>query len=334
MLLALIKKISHRTHLPEINKEGSIVESSFFDVNGAQQWVYARGESRNNPILLFLHPGPGFVATGFANGYQTLLEKHFIVIHWHMRGAGKSYSRSVSKERMSIDMLVDDTIDISQQLMKYHQKNDLYIMGHSFGSLVALKAIKKKPDIFRHFISIAQMTDVSEMEKRSYDFVLDSATKNGDHKALKTLEKISRAVDSLTIDEIKKKQALIHTYGGCAPGFKSIVELLSLLIINPVEHSFSDVIKCFKGLDFSGSQLFKEACGVNFFEEIDRVEVPVLMILGENDQISNPELVKSYFDHLDVPNKELIELKGDAHFSFLSQPELFQNKLLDALKVR
>ncbi|WP_425391255.1 alpha/beta fold hydrolase [Ekhidna sp.] len=334
MIVSLIKKIFHQTYLPEIVKKDSIVESSYFDVNEDQQWVYARGESRNNPLLLFLHPGPGFVATGITNGYQSLLEKHFIVIHWHMRGAGKSYSKAVSTKEMSIDSLVDDTLDLSQQLIKKYQKSDLYIMGHSFGSLIALKSIKNKPEIFRYFISVAQMTDVSEMEKKSYDFVMESATENEDTSVLKSLKKISRTVDNLTIEGIKKKQELIHSYGGCAPGFKNIVELLTLLIINPVEHSFSDVIKCFKGLQFSGSQLFKEACEINFFKEIDKVEIPVLMVLGENDQISNPQLVKLYFDHLQAPKKELIELKGDAHFPFLSQPEVFQSEILKALNIQ
>lgn len=334
MLLSLIKKIFHRVDFSKIKTENSIVEAFHLDINGAHQWIYVRGESRDNPILLFLHPGPGLVATGFANGYQSLLERHFIVVHWHMRGAGKSYNKIISKKEMSIDLLVNDTIGLSQQLVERYTKDDLLIMGHSFGSLIALKAVRKKPEIFKHFISIAQMTDVSEMEKMSYDFAMEQATKKKDGKALKSLRKISRTVDNLTIDGIKKKQELIQNFGGCAPGFKSIVELLSVLIIHPVEHSFSDVIKCFKGLQFSGSQLFREACEVNFFEEIDRIETPILMILGENDQISNPQLVKSYFDHLEAPEKKLIELKEDAHFPFLSQPETFQNELLKSLNIQ
>ena len=334
MIVSLIKKAFHRAHLPKIEKEGGVVESKYLEINGAQQWIYVRGGSKSNPVLLFLHPGPGFVATGLASGYQTLLEKHFIVVHWHMRGAGKSYSKAISKEKMSIALLVEDAIELSQQLIKHYQKNDLYIMGHSFGSLIGFKAVKKKPAIFKHFISIAQMTHVAEMEKRSFDFALECATKEGDSKSLKSLEQISRSVDELTVDGIKKKQEIIHKFGGCAPGFDSILDLIRILIINPVEHSFSDVMKTFSGFKYSGAQLFTEACEVNFFEEISNVEIPVLMILGENDQISNPELVKSYFDQLQAPKKELIELKGDAHFSFLSQPEAFQNKLLETLGIR
>jgi len=324
MIVSLIKKIFHRAYLPKIDKEDSIVEAALFDINNDRQWIYVRGECRNHPILLFLHPGPGFVATGLASGYQTLLERHFIVIHWHMRGAGKSYSKAVSKKDMSLDTLVDDAIALSQKLIERYQKNDLYIMGHSFGSLIALKAIKKKPAIFKHFISVAQMTHVAEMEKRSFDYVMECATKKGDRKALKSLHQISRSVDQLTIDGIKKKQGLIHKFGGCAPGFKTIVDLICILIIDPVEHSFTDVIKCIRGLQFSGSQLFREACEVNFFEEINKVETPVLMIIGENDQISNPQLVRSYFGQLIAPEKCLIELEGDAHFPFLSQPEYFK----------
>lgn len=331
MIVSLLRKLFHRPYLPAIDSPNNIVESTYIEVNGTRQWVYLRGVSKDNPLLLFLHPGPGFVATGITNGYQSVLEKHFTMVNWHMRGAGKSYSKSLGE--MSIDTLVEDTLALSEQLTQRFPKNDIYIMGHSFGSLIALKAVYKKPENFKHFISVAQMTDVGEMEKRSYDFVLQSATKIGDSKSLKLLDKIGRTVDELTIEGIKKKQELIHEYGGNAPGFKSILDIILTLIVSPVEHSFSDVIRSFKGFGFSGSQLFEEACKVNFFDEITKVEIPVLMVLGENDQISNPNLLKSYFDLLEAPKKELIELKGDAHFPFLSQPETFQNSLLEALKV-
>lgn len=333
MLISLIKKIFHKASYPLIEHENSIVEAGLIKINGANQWVYKRSENKNNPVLLFLHPGPGFVATGLTNGYQKILEKYFTVVHWHMRGAGKSYSKAISKTKISIDLLVDDTLFLAQQLMKIHQKKNVYIMGHSFGSLIALKAVKKRPAFFRHFISIAQMTDVEEMEKRSFDFVLEAATKAKDGKALKSLNRISRSTDNLTIDGIKKKQDLIHKFGGNAPGFKSILELLLLLIVNPVEHSLSDVIKCFKGLSYSGSQLFREACEVNFFREITKVDTPVLMVFGENDQISNSDLIRSYYDRLEAPKKELIEIKGGGHFPFLSQPENFQNTVISKLGI-
>ena len=38
---------------------GGINESMYIDVNGTKQWISIYGKNINNPILLYLHGGPG-----------------------------------------------------------------------------------------------------------------------------------------------------------------------------------------------------------------------------------------------------------------------------------
>jgi hypothetical protein len=42
-----------------IDAPNGIDEANYVEVGGIQQWVTIRGEDRTNPILLFLHGGPG-----------------------------------------------------------------------------------------------------------------------------------------------------------------------------------------------------------------------------------------------------------------------------------
>ena len=45
---------------PEGNKIiGSISEKIFIDIGGIQQGLFIRAENPNNPVILFLHGGPG-----------------------------------------------------------------------------------------------------------------------------------------------------------------------------------------------------------------------------------------------------------------------------------
>ena len=39
--------------------DGGINESIYVDINGTKQWINIYGQDRDNPVLLYLHGGPG-----------------------------------------------------------------------------------------------------------------------------------------------------------------------------------------------------------------------------------------------------------------------------------
>ena len=60
-------------------------------LNGVPQYVSIRAERDHLPLLLYLHGGPGDAALPLVLKYNSELEKHFTVVVWEQRGAGKSY---------------------------------------------------------------------------------------------------------------------------------------------------------------------------------------------------------------------------------------------------
>lgn len=38
---------------------GGINETMYVDINGTKQWINIYGQDKNNPVLLYLHGGPG-----------------------------------------------------------------------------------------------------------------------------------------------------------------------------------------------------------------------------------------------------------------------------------
>ena len=60
-------------------------------IGGVDQWIHVRGRNKDNPILLFLHGGPGWPHIGWHDANQRPWENYFTVIQWDQRQAGKSY---------------------------------------------------------------------------------------------------------------------------------------------------------------------------------------------------------------------------------------------------
>ena len=44
--------------------EGGINESMLVDINGTKQWINIYGQDKDNPVLLYLHGGPGSATGG------------------------------------------------------------------------------------------------------------------------------------------------------------------------------------------------------------------------------------------------------------------------------
>ncbi|MED4228899.1 alpha/beta hydrolase [Neobacillus cucumis] len=74
------------------NLPNSLYSLESLILGGIQQSILIRTDDKNQPIVLFLHGGPGTAQIGFARRFQRQLEKEFIVVNWDQRGSGISES--------------------------------------------------------------------------------------------------------------------------------------------------------------------------------------------------------------------------------------------------
>ena len=78
--------------------KGSVSEITRVKINGIKQGMIIKGKSDQNPVLLFLHGGPGNPEYVLAKNQVTELEEAFTVCWWEQRGSG-IYSLLVGTKR-------------------------------------------------------------------------------------------------------------------------------------------------------------------------------------------------------------------------------------------
>src|SRR5258707_12286396 len=84
-----------------IRSPNGVQEGRFVVIGSIKQWVQIRGEDRNNPVLLFVHGGPGGSTLPMSSGWQPW-EKYFTVVQWDQRGTGLTYRETEHQPRPTV----------------------------------------------------------------------------------------------------------------------------------------------------------------------------------------------------------------------------------------
>lgn len=313
---------------PPINTPNSIASLEKVKLGGIDQWILIRGTDRSNPVLLFLHGGPGSPEMPMEHYFGTELEKHFVVVHWDQRGAGKSLSAKIPRESMNIKQFISDARELTQLLKKRFSGEKIYLMGHSWGSLLGVKVVQKYPQDYYAYIGIGQVVDMQRNEAISYQFVLEEAKKRKDAIALRQLKQIGPPPYKNIID-LGIQREYLRKFGG-AVYQKETYNKFKNMIYRAPEYAGMDTLKYLYGNVYGPALMWNELMTVNFLETAPRLEVPVYFLEGRHDYNTPWELVQEYYDKLDAPKgKTLIWFENSAHSPNLEEPERFSEAMVD-----
>ncbi|MDP5274111.1 alpha/beta fold hydrolase [Chengkuizengella axinellae] len=315
---------SRTSNFKDSNKnvlQNSIASIEMIKIGGVDQCILARGKNKNNPILLFLHGGPGTAQIGFAPKLQSKLEDDFVVINWDQRGAGKSFSRDIPVESMNINQFVSDAHEIIEILLERLGKEKLYLVGHSWGSVIGSLIAKKYPEKIHAYIGVGQVVNMKKNEEISYGFTLDKAKETNNKQAVKELNKIGYPPYANIKDTFVQRKWL-NKFGGSM--YEGSALKLVLKSISFREYSFLDWLRFMKnGEGFSVNNLWGELMETNLFKQIEELKVPVYFCVGRFDYQTSFELVEEFYHQLDAPIKDLIWFEKSAHAPNFEEPEKF-----------
>ncbi len=177
LIIALGMRGSAQTRIAEATKIAvpfGIDSLERVRLGGVDQWILIRGHDASDEVLLFVHGGPGVPNMPLCH-LNADLEKRFVVVQWDQRGAGKSFSTSVPPKAMTIDQFVSDARALTQLLIERFDKDKIYLLGHSWGSVIGAKTAARYPELFNAYIGVSQVTNVMETQKLLYERTLETA---------------------------------------------------------------------------------------------------------------------------------------------------------------
>lgn len=296
---------------------GSISVIDKVVLGGQEQYLIIRGEDRNKPVMLFLHGGPGSPEFTFLKKTNRALEKDFVMVYWEQRGAGKSYSKQIPLNSMKMAQFISDTRELSIYLGKRFKKDKIYIMGHSWGSLLGILTAYQYPELYYAYFGIGQVCYQYKAEQISFQWVKEQAKKQNNKKAVLVLSKLtfpdSLASSAVWSDFLMTEREYVSQFGGgVTHDIKGLWPLVKT-IINAKEYTLGEKMNYMPASLFSLNHLWLEVIHRNLFRDIDSMRIPVYIFQGKNDYQTPYVIAKSFFDQLKAPRKEFYTFENSAH---------------------
>ncbi len=313
---------------PEITTPDGIASLEQVELGGVEQWILIRGNDVSNPVLLFLHGGPGSCQMPYSYFYREGLEERFIVVHWDQRGAGKSF-HFLQPSEMEIDDFVSDAHELSMLLIERFNKEKIYVIGKSWGTILGLKLVHRYPELFYAYIGMGQCVDLERNEAISYQFVLDEARKRDNGTAKLTLKMIGPPPYRLTSD-VAVQRYWLDKFGGVIWNEKGREAKIGP---ESVEYTRIDRIRYAVGGIYSSGLMWNEILEVNFLEEAPRLELPVYFFTGRHDYNTPFELAEEYYKVLEAPmGKHMVWFDESGHSPCFEEKDKFAQEMVKVVE--
>ena len=340
-VLSLVPLVSH-AHLsnpvPEKGHARSPIHMNTLariSLGGLEQWILTQGKDELNPVLLFLHGGPGIPIIPFVSDFdaQAKLQEHFVMVYWDQRGAGKSYHADIPVESMNIEQFLTDTYELIEILRKRFQVPKIYLVGHSWGSIIGALTAARHPELFYAYVGIGQVVNLKENEQISYRFARQQAIQTDNQRALQQLTAIGpppyRSYKDMLVE-----RAWVERFGGGkrAQRYSDSSFGTDERAVLSLALPFLDTLDWLQGPSFSLKNLWDELQTVNLFQQVPLLEVPVYFLEGRHDYYTPSIIAQRYYDVLDAPQgKTLIWFEESAHLPPSEEPEKFYNILVNRI---
>lgn len=296
-----------------------------FLLGGAPQFVSIRAQREGLPLLLYLHGGPGDAALPLVRRYNAGLAEHFTLAVWEQRGAGKSYYPFGEAEDIRIETFVQDARSLIQQLLSRFGQEKLYLVGHSWGSVLGLSLCQRYPQLLHAYIGCGQVVNMKKSCQAAYDFATHHA-KGRDAVRLAGID--CSYTGENWLPDLLFVTGLVVKHGGSLYG-KSSYNRLVLDTVLSGQYSPRELLGRQKGAVQSLRRLWPELMGVSF-EEQTAFGAPVLFVEGRHDYHVSSQLAHAYFQTI-TSEKAFHWFEHACHFPQWSEAERFSRVLTDIL---
>jgi pimeloyl-ACP methyl ester carboxylesterase len=319
-----------------------VKESRYIEIGGIEQHIRIRMSDPDNPVILFLHGGPGFPIGYLSYVFQPYIDADFTTVHWDQRHCGRTYFRNRGESGdLSPEQMLEDLDQLVDYLIGRFAVDGIIILGQSWGSVLGTMYAAEHPEKVTAYVGVGQVVDFDAGKIYAAETAILSAADRGDRQRAEMLEGAQsqfRKADSVAGLDIDNLVSMISHSVDELKGDREASGLRQMWYgISSPDMSFRDLRWFLKATDSASIFALEQELVEFMYYDFDLLsrggnfEVPVYFISGENDWITPTAMVREAFEAIDAPESAMIILPGTGHAMFLDQPGEFADALRELL---
>jgi pimeloyl-ACP methyl ester carboxylesterase len=304
-----------------------VEEGRYVTIGGIEQWITIRGEDRRNPVLLFLHGGPGDTTNPWGYAAFRSWLKAFTVVQWDQRGAGRTLGKSGPSvaATLTIDRMTQDGIELAEMLRRTLQKDKIILVGHSWGSLLGIFMAKARPDLFSAFVGTGQVADPKRNYAVAYDALLEKATRLGEARAVRELKEVGPPpyADG-------RGYGVQRRWSNLFEGADFFIASMVGFALNAPDYRPRDITDWFGGQMLSAERLVPQTSATSALTATalgGDFAIPVFVFQGAEDFTTPTSLARTLVQSIRAPRKAFVTIPGAGHFAVFMKRDAFLHEL-------
>jgi pimeloyl-ACP methyl ester carboxylesterase len=317
-----------------IDSTTGISELAAVDIGGIKQWISVRGRDRRNPILLFVHGGPGSPMMPASWFWQTPWEEYFTVVQWDQRGAGKTAASNDAAKvgpTISVERMTADGEAVVKYLRATYHQDKIFLMGHSWGTIIGVNVAQRHPEWLHAYIGMGQAVYGRDNERLGYEFALREARAHGNREAIADLEKIAPYPNpdgTVPVDKILLQRKWVIAYGGLTWHRSTYDYEINTGRLSP-DYTTVDLAVMARDDLTSLKQLFGPP-NVLDYRPTTVFRCPIFLFAGRYDYETVSSVAHDWYERLQAPKKGFVWFENSAHMLPFEEPgKLFLHLVRD-----
>lgn len=303
----------------------ALCQQRFVRIGGIEQWISIAGDNPANPVLLMVHGGPGVPQWPDAAHFKPW-EKYFTVVLWDQRGAGHTFGRyGASTPDVTLERIAGDGVELSEYLCRTLGKKKIVLLGHSWGSLVAVHMVQQAPKLFAVYVGTGQMADFHADALIQYRSILAKARQKHDSAELQALQALGKP-DPANGQQYAAYRNYLPTV--LAPSDLAYLKeqkaaAPALVAANPKEGP-----NVAAGAKFSRPRLWPYVVQADLPKTARTLGTTYFLIQGQDDLMAATPQAVHYFNLVKASSKNLVVIQHAGHFALITAPDAFLDTLV------